>query len=118
MQCMFFSDSVPFLGIPLGPLAKIGHWPEIAKIFLVELFLWKCTLPETNSSPMKIPIFPGFHTIKMGDFPWAMLVYREGRLCNVHFVGSWWQGHANLGIYLKDSGPPGSITNMQQLYNH
>ena len=25
------------------------------------------TLPETNSSPMKIPIFPGFHTIKMVD---------------------------------------------------
>ena len=28
-----------------------------------------CTLPETNSSPMKTPFFPGFHTIKMVDFP-------------------------------------------------
>ena len=26
------------------------------------------TVPETNSSPMKIPTFPGFHTIKMVGF--------------------------------------------------
>ena len=34
------------------------------------------TLPETNSSPMKIPIFPGkYH--QNGGFSMAMLVYRR-----------------------------------------
>ena len=43
------------------------------KINLREIF----TLPETNSSPMKITIFPGFHTIKIVFFPASdLLVYR------------------------------------------
>ena len=31
-------------------------------------------LPETNGLPMKIPMFPGFHTIKMVDFPASELL--------------------------------------------
>ena len=27
---------------------------------------------------MKIPIFPGFHTIKMVDFPWRTVSLQEG----------------------------------------
>ena len=40
----------------------------------------KKTLPETNSSPMKIPIFPGkYH--QNGGFSMAMLDYRGVLLC-------------------------------------
>ncbi len=39
----------------------------------------KVTLPETNSSPMKIPIFPGKYHPKWWIFQPAMLVFREGR---------------------------------------
>ena len=41
-------------------------------------FFFRVTLPETNSSPMKIPIFPRkYH--ENGGFPMAMLVYRSVR---------------------------------------
>ena len=33
------------------------------------------TLPETNSSPMEMPIFPGKYPSKMVDFPWLTGVY-------------------------------------------
>ena len=58
---------------------RIGACGELQK---KKLLVCKfTTLPETNSSPMKIPIFPGkYH--QNGGFSMAMLVYRSVSLLN------------------------------------
>ena len=38
----------------------------------------RITLPETNSSPMKIPIEILVNTIKTVDFPWRTVSLQEG----------------------------------------
>ena len=49
----------------------------------------KVTLPETNSSPMKIPIFPGkYH--QNGGFSMAMLVYRRVNLRQFSAIDEFW----------------------------
>ena len=54
---------------------------ELLKDWLINPLV-SLTLPETNSSPMKITIFPGkYH--QNGGFSMAMLVYRR-------VVTSWW----------------------------
>ena len=60
----------PTLGT--SPIGDRPLWSWFYGIWRMWAPLKVLTLPETNSSPMKIPIFPGFHTIKkMVDFPWA-----------------------------------------------
>ena len=66
----------------IGACPSVG-WILLRPVVLTEgnglVLLMKknlATLPETNSSPMKIPIFPGkYH--QNGGFSWAMLVYRR-----------------------------------------
>ncbi len=65
-------------------------------------FFFRVTLPETNSSPMKIPIFPRkYH--ENGGFPMAMLVYRSvPRKCVEDLVFS--AVHANMFCMIVNHG--------------
>ncbi len=59
---------------------------------------WAYTLLETNSSPMKIPIFPGkYH--KNGGFSMAILVYRSVFDKHVFLpLDLWWSQVRNLSF--------------------
>ena len=67
-----------------GPprMQSIASWQM--KVYTLESGIPKkdktCTLPETNSSPMKIPIFPCKYHQNWVDFPASYVSFREGNV--------------------------------------
>ena len=60
-------------------LGSVGYNPDISHLYVGEITHLQTidpTLPETNSSPMKVTIFPSkYH--QNGGFSMTMLVYRS-----------------------------------------
>ena len=48
---------------------------------------------------MKIPMFPGFHTIKMVDFPWRTVSLQEGTIpkTNIAPTNGWLEYYFPIG---------------------